>query len=155
MIEIREPRPEELGEMYKQRWEVLRKPFGLNRASARDERDEIGQFVIAYDPELERIIGSARLTVDGDTGQIEYVCVRKGRRRQDLGKKMMEYLEQKALAQGVKKFFLHARRRSQLFFERRGYAPVGDGYEKPPTDLVHILMAKEVAGDEGREQHDS
>jgi N-acetylglutamate synthase-like GNAT family acetyltransferase len=145
MIEIREPKPEELREMYTQRWEVLRKPFGLRRASARDEKDDISQFVIVYDPELERIIGSARLTVDGDTGQIEYVCVRKGKRRQNLGKRMMEYLEQKALDQGIKRFVLHARRRSQSFFEHRGYAPIGDGYEKPPTDLVHILMEKEVS----------
>jgi N-acetylglutamate synthase-like GNAT family acetyltransferase len=151
MVEIREPEPEELREMYKQRWEALRKPFGLSRASARDEKDDISQFVIAYDPELERIIGSARLTVDGGTGQIEYVCVKKGKRRQDLGKRMMEYLEQKALDRGVKRFFLHARRRSQSFFEDRGYAPIGDGYEKPPTDLVHILMEKEVSRGEGRE----
>lgn len=150
MVEIREPKPEELRAMYRQRWEVLRKPFGLNRASAQDEKDEISQFVIAFDPDVERIVGSARLTVDGETGQIEYMCVRKGRRRQDLGKKMIEHLERKALAQGVRRLFLHARKRSQSFFEHRGYTPIGDGYEKPPTDLVHILMEKLVPKGKGQ-----
>src|SRR3989338_4964674 len=62
-IEIREPKENELDEMFRLRWEIMRKPYGLAEGSEKDDKDKDAICVIAIDKNNKKVVGSCRLNV--------------------------------------------------------------------------------------------
>jgi GNAT superfamily N-acetyltransferase len=105
---------------YALRFEVLRKPWGHARGSERDETDSSS--IHAFVKKDDKAWAVARLHfVDAEAGQIRYMGVHPGQHGKGLGKKVIRYLEEKAIENGRKKMILHARINAVKFYESCGY----------------------------------
>lgn len=103
----------------------------LNRAGQEGEVVATGR-VFYRDEDTAARIG--RMAVD-----IEY-------RRQGIGGRLLQFLEEEAASQGVTTYILNAQVYVKHFYAARGYVERGEEFLE--ADIVHILMRKEAAGPE-------
>ena len=94
-----------------------------------------------------KVLAVGRLQDTGDhTAQIRYMAVETGYERQGLGSRILEQLEQAAIARGNTTVVLHARESAVTFYRRHGYRSLG------PSHLLfgeirHHLMSKQLGAD--------
>jgi predicted GNAT family N-acyltransferase len=65
-------------------------------------------------------------------------------RRQGIGGRLLQFLEDEATAQGVTTYILNAQVYVKDFYAAHGYTERGEEFLE--ADIVHILMRKEAAG---------
>jgi len=65
-------------------------------------------------------------------------------RRQGIGGRLLQFLEDEATAQGVTTYILNAQVYVKDFYTAHGYTERGEEFLE--ADIVHILMRKEAAG---------
>ena len=141
MITIREPKKEELEEMYLLRWEILRKPLGLPKGTEMDDKEKSSYKVIAFDEENKKIVGSARLNIEPkNVGKVRFVCTHYSLRSQGFGRKMMDYLHQKAKELEIKKIELYARKTAEGFYHRLEYVSLEEFFSGPPYNMQEVRM---------------
>ncbi len=145
MIEIRTPEKNEFEEMFLLMWKMLRKPLGLPKGSEKDGKESLSEFVIAFDDELKKIVGTARLTVYKDnSAEIDKILTDVDHERKGIGSKLIEFLHKKAKEKNKNKIFVIARDYAVGFYKKIGYVPVGDYFITKPTGIKHIRMEKSI-----------
>lgn len=106
---------------YQLRWQVLRAPWQQPPGSERDELE--GQSVhLMLVAENGDIAAVGRLhKVDSDTAQVRYMAVADAWQGQGAGARILQGLEQHAVAMGVSRVVLNARESALHFYTRQGY----------------------------------
>ncbi|MEW6773256.1 MAG: GNAT family N-acetyltransferase [Bacteroidota bacterium] len=132
----------ELEKIFQLRYEVLRKPWNQPFESSFDEKDELS--LNAYIEEKNICVACGRLDIiDYTTGQIRYMAVHPEYRNQQLGKRILEYLEKQAIDKGIQTIILHARENALSFYLQNKYKLVKKSYLL--FDVIqHYLMEKNL-----------
>ena len=128
---------------YDLRWRVLRAPWGQPRGGDADEGMQKTVHAMIAD-DAGRAIAVGRLLFKSPTeAQVRSMATEEDMRGQGLGRRVMEYLEQAARAEGVTTIFLNAREDVVPFYATLGYEVTGDA----PTlfDVIrHKAMRKQL-----------
>ena len=138
---IRSPRtPDEWDEYYKLRYQVLRAPWNQPVGSERNEGDQTAAHFAFF--EENSIIGVGRLdNMSATIAQIRFMAVAGNQQGRGIGKKLMQHMEEMALASGRTTLILHAREIALPFYQKLGYTII----EKSHLlfgDIQHYLMSK-------------
>jgi predicted GNAT family N-acyltransferase len=114
---------------------------GVPEARERDgQDDEAVHFVATDDGEA---IGAARLRdVEPETGKVERVAIRKSRRGEGWGRRVMATVEETARDRGLDTLVLHAQTHVEGFYRRLDYETVSDEFED--AGIPHVEMEKEL-----------
>lgn len=142
-IEIRSPKSKnEWDQYYQLRFEVLRKPHGMDRKSAHDELDpssnHFGAFVDG------QIVGVGRLHFNDDgVGQVRFMAVAEEFRSQGIGGRILDSIEETASQNNSKKIFLKARENAVNFYKKHGYR-VKRKSNKEYFGIIHWDMEKQL-----------
>lgn len=121
MIEIREPTPSELEDMYLLRWKINREPFGLPRGSEIDAEEANCFRVIAFDNTSKQVVGSARWAIHSQTAEISFMGVAEEHRSKGVGARILAFIHSAAKTQKVKNIKLYARKTAESFYKKQGY----------------------------------
>ncbi len=113
---------------------------GISRADELDELDATAIHCVAYDD--ERPVGAGRLVFGDGYGKIGRMAVLSSQRRRGVGGLVLAALEREGIARGVRVFRLSAQLHARAFYDRCGYAAVGDVYDE--VGIPHIAMEKVI-----------
>jgi predicted GNAT family N-acyltransferase len=143
-MKIIEPEsPEELSKYFNLRFEILRKPWNQPYSSTRDEWEDQSIHVLMLD-ENNDAVACGRLQINSKSeGQIRSMAVRTDLQGKGLGKKIIQYIEQRALDLKLKNIILDARINAVKFYEGRGYHVIGESYLLFGI-IPHFKMEKEI-----------
>lgn len=132
----------DLEKIFQLRYEVLRKPWNQPFESSFDEKDAIS--LSAYIEEKNICIACGRLDIlDNTTAQIRYMTVHPEYRNQQLGKRILEFLEKQAMDKKINKIILHARENALNFYLKQHYILVEKSYLLFGS-IQHYLMEKNL-----------
>lgn len=128
-IKVTAPKtPEEFEKYYRLRWEVLRKPWNRPIGSEKDEQEKGSLHAFILDENKEVMaVGRLQFNENGEA-QIRSMGVHEKYRGQNLGSKVLQYLEQKAKEKGVVKLVLDGREGAVNFYKKNGYVVTGESY---------------------------
>jgi putative N-acetyltransferase (TIGR04045 family) len=127
---------------YALRREVFETEQNVPRPLDRDTHDHNANHVVALD-EQGRCVGTGRLVrLDARTSQIGRMAVAASHRRQGVGERVIEMLEQLALMRGIGDIVCHVQLPAVAFFEQRGFVREGD--ELLLEGVPHVLMRKHL-----------
>lgn len=137
----RSPKSEkEFKDYYNFRWELLRKPLGLERGSEQDELEHSAFHIAAFNDD-KKIIGVGRLQIDNDTtARIRYMAVDKDYRNKGIGCKLLAKLEAIAKIENVKTCWLLARETATPFYLKNNYQIKGTASSE--LEIKHQRMEK-------------
>ena len=143
-IIIKEPRTiEELEAYYLLRYQILREPWNQPFGSEKDEQENISIHAMAYYNE-KNILGVCRLQFNSnEEAQLRYMAVAKNNQGFGIGKKLIEYMEERTRIEGTKKIVLHARENALPFYEKCGYRIIEKSYLMW-GEIQHYLMEKKL-----------
>ena len=120
----------------------MRKPLGYPKGSEIDDLENISLHAMAV--EGTEIAGIGRLTYfSTGEGQIRFMGVLEKYRNQNVGFKILTYLEEKAKSMGLKKITLNARDNALLFYSKCGYKADGKPFEGF-GGIMHTKMIKNL-----------
>jgi N-acetylglutamate synthase-like GNAT family acetyltransferase len=141
---ILEPKTEEqFQKYYRVRYETLRQPWGQPEGSERVE-DDVHAIHAMLVNEKEEVIGVCRMHLSGaHEAQIRFMGVRKDMQGQQLGDKLMHYMEARAREMGVTHMILHARENAVNFYLRNGYHVEEESYLLFGS-IQHFKMSKQL-----------
>ncbi len=114
----------------------------------RDDADETAFHVLAY--EHGHAVGTGRLVPlsappegeSGSWGRIGRIAVMKSSRGKGLGLQILGALEEEASRRGLDAVALHAQVWLRGFYEKAGYAAVGESFEE--AGMPHIRMVRRL-----------
>ena len=122
--------------------EVLRKPLGLSLGD-HDLADEKSQLHFGlFDPDGALVACVIAVPLSPTEARIRQMAVSPAHQRKGLGRLVMVELEETLRARGFRRFVLNARTSAAGFYEKLGYAAVGDEFME--HTIRHVLMAKTV-----------
>lgn len=142
-LQLRSPQTDAEWQAYYQlRWQVLRAPWQQPPGSERDELEahSIHLMLIAENGDIAAV---GRLhKVDVHTAQVRYMAVAEAWQGQGAGARILQGLEQHAVAMGLTTIVLNARESALHFYTRQGYQQQADA----PTQLGirHFRMQKSL-----------
>lgn len=111
----------QLENIFSLRYAILRAPWKQPKGSERDQAEDSSVHALIED-EIGACIATGRLQFNSpEEGQIRYMAVREDYRGQNLGRLILEYLEDKARAKNCRKMVLQARENAVEFYKRMGY----------------------------------
>lgn len=115
---------EDFEKYYLLRWEVLRKPWDQPRSTEKDENEATSIHVMALN-DADECVGVSRLQFNSpEEAQVRFMGVHDDHQGKGVGKKLMNYLEEKAKEKGTKKIMLQARENAVPFYLSIGYVVV-------------------------------
>ncbi len=124
------------------RYRLLRKPWGKPVGSEKDKIEKECTHAAYF--KNDKILGVCRLQKNNDnTGQVRYMAVEEKTQGMGIGKKIMNYIEDKAREQGMTEIVLHARENALKFYEAAGYAFVAKSYVLYGS-IPHFKMQKKL-----------
>jgi len=127
---------------YALRRDVFETEQNVPRPLDRDTHDHNANHVVAID-ELGHCVGTGRLVrLDARTSQIGRMAVAASHRRQGVGERVIEMLEQLAVMRGIGDIVCHVQLPAIPFFEHLGYRK--DGEEVQLEGVPHVLMRKNL-----------
>lgn len=131
----------EYEESLRLRNEVLRRPLGMEIAND-DLSGDVGALHVGAFAG-ERLVGILLLRTIGEgVLQMKQVAVDESLRGQSVGRKIVEYAETLAAAQGCAEIVLHAREVAVPFYGKLGYAREGERFEE--IGIPHYAMSKKL-----------
>ncbi|PVU92804.1 hypothetical protein BB561_003612 [Smittium simulii] len=142
---------QEVEDAFRVREIVLTDELGFDIASLTDEIDEVAKNVICYALEnssdgvqTRKPIGTLRYFVHGESIKVGRVAVLKDCRGQQIGKKMMLYVEDNVWNEAeyakIKQIALSSIHEKMGFYEKLGYVSIGEAYLE--EEVPHIYMTK-------------
>lgn len=132
----------EYDEAVRLRYEVLRKPLGLE-FTPEQLAAEYADYHLAAFAANGALVGYLNLTpVDDLTVKMRQVAVVPGLQGRGIGKALVEASEVLARRLGFRWMLLHARETAVPFYLRGGYAVAGDRFEE--VTIPHLKMEKEL-----------
>lgn len=129
MYRVTEPvTPEDFQKIFDLRFEILRAPWNQPRGSERDDNEQ--QAIHAMICEVSGdCIAAGRLQFNNTSEcQIRYMAVSELYRGQGLGRKILEYLEERAKQKSASVIVLQARENALNFYEQSGYINEGKSF---------------------------
>lgn len=112
---------------YDLRWRILRAPWGQPPGSERDDL-EAGAFHLLACDAAGAALGVGRLHFNGPgEAQVRFMAVAEHARGRGVGSALLRRLEEAAWARGATVIVLEARDTAVPFYQRHGYAVVGEG----------------------------
>jgi predicted GNAT family N-acyltransferase len=104
-----------------------------------DDADSWAVHVLSRD-DGGRVVATGRLLVRGTTASIGRMAADASVRGLGHGTAVLEELHRQAVVRGVAAIELHAQVTARGFYERAGYAAVGDEYEE--AGIAHVTMRR-------------
>jgi len=119
---------EEYKQYYHLRWKILRAPWGQPEGSEIDDIEKSCFHIIATD-ENQHVVGIARLQFNSSfEAQIRYMGVDEKFKRKNIGRALVNALEQQAKDSAHQQIVLDARESAVVFYERLGYKITNKSY---------------------------
>ena len=138
--------PAQFDAYYDLRWRILRAPWQQPRGSEQDELEAAAIHRMIVD-DSGKVVAVGRLqAVNEQRGQLGYRAVDEDYRKQGLGKKLLEVLEQAARQQGLEELILHAREPVVGFYRHHGYRLVGPSHTLF-GEIAHYEMHRRLSDD--------
>jgi len=128
------------------RYEILRKPLGLELCEKDTASDSNEIHIAAF--EDEQPVGCVLLRpIDSNTIKLRQMAVSDSYRRLGIGAKLVGYAEELAATRGFKTIEMHARKSAQVFYEKLGYATEGEEFIEVtvPTIKMHKRLPRKSA----------
>jgi predicted GNAT family N-acyltransferase len=113
---------------------------GIAREDEIDEYDDVAVHCVGYDG--GEPVAAGRLVLMDGYGKVGRMAVLQPRRGEGLGAEVLAALEREGAARGLRAFKLSAQLSARGFYDRAGYAPVGDVYDE--VGIPHIAMEKHI-----------
>jgi predicted GNAT family N-acyltransferase len=113
---------------------------GIPREEELDEFDDVAVHCVAYEAGMPA--GAGRLVLMDGYGKIGRMAVLKQHRGLGLGMQVLDTLEREGVRRGVALFKLSAQLSARGFYDRAGYAAVGDVYDE--VGIAHVAMEKRM-----------
>jgi GNAT superfamily N-acetyltransferase len=141
-MNISEPlTPDEFQRYYDLRWKILRAPWNQPRGSEQDEREQSSYHLMVTN-DRHAVVAVGRLHFNSICeAQIRYMAVAVGQQRKGIGTRLLEALENRAVALGADRIKLEARETALGFYLRNNYRPEGPGHVLFNT-ITHVSMTK-------------
>jgi predicted GNAT family N-acyltransferase len=131
----------EYRQMIDLRYEILRKPLGLNFSEEELEREKEDILIGAFDE--DRILACCLLTrIDPQTCKLRQMAVQNSQQGKGIGATMMNFAENVARDRGFKTMSMHARKTATGFYEKLGYRVDGPEFEE--VTIPHYNMKKKL-----------
>ncbi len=126
---------------YKLRWKILRAPWKQARGSERVADDAESTHLMVLD-DGGTLMAVGRLHFNGiGEGQIRFMAVDVPAQRKGVGTRLLQALEDRAVAHGASRITLDARESALGFYRKRGYSPLGPGHTLF-NSVAHVQMVK-------------
>lgn len=140
-IKILEFQSPEYDQMVSLRYEVLRKPLGLEFTPEELARDTHDILIGAFDD--DEILACCILTkVDSLTCRLRQMAVKNTLQGKGIGANVLHFAENIARERGFKCLYMHARKSAQGFYEKLGYEVCSDEFLE--VSIPHYEMKKSL-----------
>jgi N-acetylglutamate synthase-like GNAT family acetyltransferase len=128
-------------QMINLRYEILRKPLGLNFTPEELEKEKNDILIAAF--EEEKMLGCCFLThIDNSTVRLRQMAVENNLQGKGIGASLMNFAENIARDRGYKLMMMHSRKVTCHFFEKQGYKIDGDEFIQ--LTIPHFKMIKKL-----------
>jgi predicted GNAT family N-acyltransferase len=135
---------EELEKYYHLRYEILRKKWGQEETTTRDEFENDSLHLMAVD-ENNNPLATGRLQFNkGNEVQVRSMAVATEYQGKGLGSEMLRYLEDEAKKRNYTRIILDARDNAVDFYTKNGYEVEGDSYVLFGI-IPHFRMSKKLS----------
>jgi predicted GNAT family N-acyltransferase len=144
VVSARVAGPDDWAEIVDLRTRVFVEEQGVPPEIEQDDRDATAVHALVRDAE-GRVVATGRLLLPTDgsgTAGIGRMAADAGTRGRGFGAAVLEELHRQARARGMSAIELHAQVGARRFYERAGYAVVGDEYEE--AGIAHVTMRREL-----------
>ncbi|MFK7814854.1 MAG: GNAT family N-acetyltransferase [Gammaproteobacteria bacterium] len=131
----------EFYEYFAFRWELLRKPLGLERGSEQDALEHSAYHLAAFINEIIIAVGRLQLEIN-NTARIRYMAVDNAFRKQGVGSRMLNELEKYARTKHIEGCWLYARETAAPFYSKNHYIISGEAVSELKTP--HLRMQKNL-----------
>ena len=129
----------EYRQMLALRYEILRKPLGLDFTPEELKQEENDILIAAF--EEEKMLGCCFLTaIDSHGVKLRQLAVQNNLQGKGIGASLMNFAENIARDRGFRTIQLNARKVALEFFEKQGYKVEGDEFIQ--LGIPHFLMKK-------------
>jgi ribosomal protein S18 acetylase RimI-like enzyme len=129
----------EYQQMVNLRYEILRKPLGLQFDKEELDREKNEILIGAF--EDDKMLGCCMLIkVEEKTCRLRQMAVINKLQGKGIGRALMQFAENIARDRGYKKITMHARKSAIGFYERLGYKVSGDAFQE--LTILHFVMEK-------------
>lgn len=127
------------------RFEVLRAPLGMPEGSEENPREAECAHCVAIDDAGEsagRVVGCVLALRDDDPSRVKLLqmAVAADQAGRGVGASLVRELERRVRAEGAVTVYMHARISARGFYERLGYAAIGEVFSE--VGLPHVKMAR-------------
>lgn len=131
----------EYEQMVNLRYEILRKPLGLNFNPEDLAKEKADILIAAYDDEV--IMGCCILTnMNNGCARVRQMAVQKNMQGKGIGESIMTFAENLARDKGFKTLTMHARDSAIGFYEKYGYKVKGEQFTE--VNIPHHIMEKRL-----------
>ena len=131
----------EYRQMLALRYEILRKPLGLDFTPEELKQEENDILIAAF--EEEKMLGCCFLTaIDSQGVKLRQLAVQNNLQGKGIGASLMNFAENIARDRGFRTIQLNARKVALEFFEKQGYKVEGDEFIQ--LGIPHYLMKKKL-----------
>ncbi len=132
---------EDYKKMVELRYNILRKPLGLDFTEEELEKEKSEMLIGAY--EDEEMLGCCMLTKVGpQTVRLRQMAVKPGLQGKGIGRVLMQFAENLARDRGNTVVTMHARKTATGFYEKQGYKVVGQEFDE--VTIPHYIMEKQL-----------
>ncbi len=127
--------------MVKLRYEIMRKPLGLDFSVEELSREKEDILIGAFEEDM--IIGCCIISrLDNHCCRLRQMAVQKNEQGKGIGESMMQFAENIARDRGFKILMMHARETAIGFYEKYGYKVKGDEFIE--VNIKHRIMEKKL-----------
>lgn len=140
-IKILEYQSQEYDQMVSLRYEILRKPLGLEFIPEELEKDAHDILIGAFDEEV--ILACCILSkVDSETCRLRQMAVKNTLQGKGIGGNVLFFAENIARERGFKYLHMHARQSALGFYEKLGYQVCSAEFQE--VSIPHFEMKKSL-----------
>ena len=137
---VRADTPERYDDALDVRLAVFVEEQGVPESVEVDDHEDEATHFVAYDSDAP--VATARLReYEPGVGKVERVAVRRSRRGEGWGDRVMDELEA-AASERFDELYLHAQETAAGFYTRLGYEREGDAFEE--AGIPHVAMRKRL-----------
>lgn len=131
----------EYQQMLQLRYDILRKPLGLEFDNAELEEEKEDLLIGAF--EEEKMLACCLLTkLNNKTIRLRQMAVQNNLQGKGIGASIMNFAENLARDRGYKNLIMHARKEAIGFYEKQGYKITGDEFTE--VTIPHFVMEKKL-----------
>jgi predicted GNAT family N-acyltransferase len=140
-LKIIEHNSPEYKKMVALRYDILRKPLGLEFSEEELAKEANDILIGAFDD--DRLLACCMLTaVNREKCRLRQMAVHNSLQGKGIGATMMNFAENVARDRGYKEITMHARKTAVGFYEKLGYKISGDEFEE--VTIPHFEMSKRL-----------